>query len=41
MGDELIKDIPSGDDEEVPTANTALIVGVRKFAMDVRDMMST
>ena len=38
MGDELIKDIPSGDDEEVPTANTALIVGVRKFAMDVRDL---
>jgi hypothetical protein len=38
MGGALIKDIPSGDDEEEPTANTALIDGVRKFAMDVRDL---
>lgn len=38
VGDALIKDIPSGDDEEEPTANTALIDGVRKFAMDVRDL---
>ena len=38
LGDALIKDIPSGDDEEEPAANTALIDGVRKFAMDVRDL---
>ena len=38
VGDALIKDIPSGDDEEEPAANTALIDGVRKFAMDVRDL---
>ena len=38
MGDPLVKDIPGGDDEAEPTANTALIDGVRKFAIDVRDL---
>lgn len=34
----LVKDTPGGDDEAETTVNTALIDGVRKFAMDVRDL---
>ena len=34
----LVKDISGVDDESEATANTALIDGIRKFAMDVRDL---
>lgn len=35
---EVALGIESGDDDGEPSANTALIDGVRKFAMDVRDL---
>jgi superfamily II DNA or RNA helicase len=37
-GGVLIKDITAGGDEPGTTANTALIDGVRKFALDVREL---
>lgn len=38
MDGAFVKGLPGDDDEVEPTANTALIDGVRKFAMDVRDL---
>ncbi len=37
-GGVLVKDIPAGDDEPGANANTALIDGVRKIALDVREL---